>query len=99
MIVIGEKLIIKFIKIHKNAESWLSAWRRIVSRASWKSIVEVKLRYPHTDAVGVCTVFNIKDNHYRLITKIDYRAQAILIKDILTHAEYNKEKWKKGCGR
>lgn len=37
------------------------------------------------------TVFNISDNKYRLITKIDYEFQLIDIKAIWTHAEYSQK--------
>lgn len=99
MNIIGFKVVGKFVRLHPDAESPLNVWYKIAHEANWKNIVEVRQVYPHADAVGICTVFNIKGNHYRLITRIDYRAQAIVIRDVLTHAEYTKEKWKKGCGR
>lgn len=99
MNIIGLNVFRGFVKLHLDAESPINAWRKIASKATWKNIVEVKQTYPHADAVGACTVFNIKGNHYRLIVNIDYRAQTISIINVLTHAEYDKEKWKKGCGR
>jgi mRNA interferase HigB len=35
-------------------------------------------------------VFNIKGNYYRLIVAVAYRYQAIYIKFIGTHAEYDR---------
>ena len=35
-------------------------------------------------------MFNIKGNDYRLVTAVAYRFQAIFIKFIGTHAEYDK---------
>lgn len=99
MNIIGLKLVRGFVKLHPDAESPLNAWHKIASKAIWKNIVEVKQTYPHADAVGTCTVFNVRGNHYRLIVIIDYRAQTIFIRNVLTHAEYDKEKWKKDCGR
>ncbi|MBC1224728.1 type II toxin-antitoxin system HigB family toxin [Nostoc sp. UCD121] len=40
------------------------------------------------------TVFNIKGNKYRLIVDIRYSSQTIFIKYVLTHPEYDKERWK-----
>ena len=40
------------------------------------------------------TVFNIKGNKYRLILDIDYEEQVAYFKYFLTHAEYDKGKWK-----
>ena len=39
-------------------------------------------------------LFNIKANKYRLITEINYRYQRLYIRQVLTHAEYDQEKWK-----
>nr|WP_309730775.1 type II toxin-antitoxin system HigB family toxin [Chamaesiphon sp. OTE_75_metabat_556] len=50
--------------------------------------------YPSADLVGIYTVFNIKGNHYRLIAQINYRSGTIFVRNILTHAEYDKEQWK-----
>jgi mRNA interferase HigB len=59
--------------------------------------MQVKRVYPHADLVGRCTVFNIKGNQYRLITKIEYRIQRIYVNQVLTHAEYDEGKWKDEC--
>ena len=48
-------------------------------------------------AVGACTVFNIGGDKYRLVVVIDYQTHMISISDVLTHAEYNKDKWKGRC--
>ena len=40
------------------------------------------------------TVFNIRGNHYRLLTWVSYRAGVVTVIEFLTHAEYDKEKWK-----
>jgi len=98
MHLIGGKVIDVFVKEHADSRTSLTTWLAVASRAGWKNISEVRQVYPHADAVGACTVFNIKGNHYRLIAKIDYRAQTVYIKRVLTHAEYDKEKWKKDCG-
>nr|WP_232432329.1 type II toxin-antitoxin system HigB family toxin [Chamaesiphon minutus] len=50
--------------------------------------------YRSADAVGNFTVFNIKGNNYRLIVGIDYEDMTIYYKYLLTHTEYDQEKWK-----
>jgi mRNA interferase HigB len=66
----------------------------MAKKAQWRSLAEVRQTYPHADLVGRYTVFNIKGNHYRLIAEINYRFQQILIRAILTHADYDRDKWK-----
>jgi mRNA interferase HigB len=72
----------------------LDNWYKISSKAVWGNLLETQQVFPSAEAVGNFTVFNIKGNNYRLIVSIDYRQQIIYIKYILTHAEYDKEKWK-----
>jgi len=73
----------------------ISEWYKVAKHATWQSLVDVRRVYPHADFVGPYTVFNIKGNSYRLIVKIEYRWQIIFVKRLMTHAEYNRGKWKK----
>ncbi|MGB5711213.1 MAG: type II toxin-antitoxin system HigB family toxin, partial [Waterburya sp.] len=34
-------------------------------------------------------------NNFRLITYVDFRHQKVFIRSVLTHAEYDKNDWKK----
>ncbi|MGH2410014.1 MAG: type II toxin-antitoxin system HigB family toxin, partial [Chloroflexota bacterium] len=72
----------------------LMSWYRTAIAADWKNLAEVKAVYPHADLVGDKTVFNLKGNHYRLIVYISYQTRIIYIKDLLTHADYDKGAWK-----
>jgi mRNA interferase HigB len=59
------------------------------------SIIDVRKTYPHADAVGDFTVFNIGGNKYRLATLINYRSRRIYIRHMMTHEEYSRGDWKK----
>ena len=61
----------------------------------WTSFVDVRKTYPHADAVGEFTIFNIGGNKYRLATYINYRTGKVTIRYVMTHEEYSKEDWKK----
>jgi len=52
--------------------------------------MEVRAIFPTADFVDPLTIFNIGGNKYRLLAKIRYRSKLVLMKAILTHAEYNK---------
>lgn len=76
----------------------LDGWYRVAKSAQWKNLEEIRQTYAHADGVPardkVYTVFNIKGNHFRLITEIFYEDQTILVRHLLTHAEYDKGNWK-----
>ncbi len=97
MHVISRRALREFWEQYPDAQEPLNEWFKAASRAKWQSITEVKQIYAHADAAGDCTIFNIRGNNYRLIVKIRYDRQAIYIRSVLTHAEYDKEKWKNDC--
>jgi mRNA interferase HigB len=94
MHIISRKRLVQFAEIHPNSETALDTWYRAAKTADWQNFVELRESYPAADLVGIYTVFNIKGNHYRLIVEINYRSGTIFVRDILTHAEYDKERWK-----
>lgn len=94
MNTISLKKIRGFVELHPDSKSSLTAWYKMAKKARWRSLAAVRQVYPHADLVGIYTVFNIRGNQYRLIAEINYTFQQILIREILTHEEYDKDKWK-----
>lgn len=94
MNTISYKKIREFVRLYPESESPLHAWYKVAKKASWRNIVETRKDYPHADLVGRYGVFNIAGNNYRLIAEIHFESQLVLIRHILTHAEYDKGKWK-----
>ena len=92
--VISRKILREFCQIHADSCDALYSWYRVASRAKWENLTQVRATYQSAEAVGNFTVFNIKGNRYRLIVDIIYPTQRIYIKYVLTHAEYDREKWK-----
>jgi mRNA interferase HigB len=83
--------------------SALELWRQAAEAATWSSLIELRRTFPSADGVTVdvgrgikivVTVFNIKGNEYRLIAVVNYAAATVLVIDVLTHAEYGKDRWK-----
>ena len=83
-----------FWEKHTTAERSLPAWFTQVEQAHWQNFTEVRRDFPSADQVKRLTVFNISGNHYRLIVRIEYERQKVFIRDVLTHAEYDREEWK-----
>ena len=97
--VISLKRLRAFWQRHPDSEEQLRRWYRRALKASWHHLQDVRADYPHADAVVVAsgrpvTVFNTCGNKYRLIVDIVYSAQVIYVCEVLTHAEYSKNRWK-----
>jgi mRNA interferase HigB len=84
---------------HGRAAGPLDCWRRTAKAAQWKSLDDIRKTYSGADGVPVgdrvYTVFNIMGNAFRLVTEIYYDEQTILLRHVLTHAEYDNGNWKK----
>jgi mRNA interferase HigB len=63
-------------------------------QTNFDNFVSLRLTFPSTDIVGNLNVFNIGGNKVRLIAAIHYNRHKIYIRNILTHAEYDKYKWR-----
>ena len=94
MRVISRKRLREFWDRHGDAEDPLKTWYVTARQACWSNLLDVQRIYARAEAVGDYTVFNIKGNTYRLIARIEYGLQIIFVKDVLTHAEYDKGKRK-----
>ncbi|AFZ11930.1 Protein of unknown function DUF2136 [Crinalium epipsammum PCC 9333] len=94
MHIISRKRLLEFCRQHADAFTPIDDWFRTAKAANWENINDIRQIYPSADAVGNFTVFNIKGNDYRLIVSINYEIQIVYIKYVLTHPEYDKEKWK-----
>ena len=76
---------------HHAAKEPLRAWYAEVSRARWFQPDDVKRRFPHASIIdNERIVFNIGGNKYRLVVKVWWNGQAVFIKFVGTHAEYDK---------
>jgi mRNA interferase HigB len=94
MHVISYRRLREFSGQHADCSEALDNWFKVVNKASWPNLIAVQAIFPKAEAVGNFTIFNIKGNKYRLIVSIDYERQLMYIKYVLTHAEYDKERWK-----
>lgn len=97
MHVISRKAIRNFCETHPEAAESLDYWYRIVKKTGWSHFAELRKTFSNADFVGKCIVFNIGGNNYRLISKIYFDDQVCLIRKILSHTEYDKNKWKSDC--
>ena len=75
---------------HSDAEAPLEAWYHEAKHAYWKTPADIKRQFASASILkDNRVVFNIGGNKYRLVVKINYTAEIILIRFIGTHAEYD----------
>ncbi|MEO1297772.1 MAG: type II toxin-antitoxin system HigB family toxin [Cyanobacteria bacterium J06636_16] len=94
MHIITRSRLVEFWEEHPESKTSLLLWHKLTTTAQWKNLIETRKVFRSADQVGNFTVFNIGGNKYRLITFIDYTYQKVFIRNVLTHAEYNKNNWK-----
>jgi mRNA interferase HigB len=85
---------------HGDAEGSLRAWYTHVNSktVSWRSWADVRNDFATASIVGSCVVFNIGGNKYRLVVRILYSSQKVFVPKMMTHEQYDEDKWKEECG-
>lgn len=75
---------------YRNAEEALRSWLEEAQAASWQQPADIKAQYRHASILKQRrVVFNIKGNDYRLVVAVAYRFQAVYVKFVGTHAQYD----------
>lgn len=93
MKVLGTEVLDKAKRTHRDLTSSVATWLTIVRDAKWGSLNEVRQTWRNTDCVKGKTVFNVKGNKHRLIAIVNYASQTIVVKALITHAEYSEGGW------
>jgi mRNA interferase HigB len=95
MRIITETRLKKACEKHPDAEPSIQGWKKLVKAQDWNSFTDVKATSVFApDQVKNFVIFDIGGNKYRLITCINYKTKVIYIREFLTHAEYDRDKWK-----
>lgn len=97
MHVIAHPIIRQFSNIHPDAASSLSSWYKIIKKNDFENFSQLREIFPTADKVENCIIFNICGNKYRLVAVIHFNRKKVYIRHILTHTDYDLEKWKKDC--
>ena len=94
MHVITKKRLRDFAARHRDAVEPLAIWYAIMARTDFSSFAELKRVFGSVDKVGKFTVFDISGNKYRLVAAIHYNRKKVYIRHVLTHVEYDRDRWK-----
>lgn len=91
MRIIAKKKLRDFWKKNSDAEQPLLAWHREVEKEDWSTPADLKRKYPKARIIGDNrAIFNIRDNRFRLIVRINYQYRVIYIRFVGTHKEYDR---------
>ena len=75
----------------RDAKGPLEAWHTEALKAVWLTPHDIKAQICNASIVtDSLVVFNIAGNKYRLVVDVDYTRQAMFVKFVGTHAEYDK---------
>jgi len=66
-----------------------------MEREIFSDFNELRQTFASADYVDGLTVFNVGGNKYRLIAAIHYNRHKVYIRNVLTHADYDREAWKR----
>lgn len=92
---------------YPDAANEIAAWARIVESVRWHSFAEVRSWFKDADYVEGYTIFNIRQNRYRLVTIVHYAKTSqekqteghVYLRSFLTHKEYdNRKNWDRRFG-
>jgi mRNA interferase HigB len=99
MEVIGDP--VRALAKNASARKPYRNWRATVLEAGWRNFLDVRQTRSDVDRIGDCYVFNLGGNKYRLITRFRFataeRPGFVRVLSLLTHAEYDRQKWKEDC--
>jgi mRNA interferase HigB len=99
MRIISLKLLKKFWAHYPDAKDPLRLWYKTAKRAEWRNFLDIRGTFGAADIVKVASghnvvIFDIGGNKYRLITSIHYNTGMVYALLVLTHKEYDKDRWK-----
>nr|HAT8715416.1 type II toxin-antitoxin system HigB family toxin [Legionella jordanis] len=100
MRVISKKKLRDFYSSNNLAEVPLTEWYYKMLDLNAFNLHELRQVFNSADAVYGYTIFNIGGNNYRLVTAVHYNTQICYVRQIWSHADYdkpaNREKLKRG---
>jgi mRNA interferase HigB len=100
--VISRRRLREYLESRKRdpglAERDLSAWYKPARNAAWGNFGALKQTFGSADQVGNCVVFDVGNNRFRLICRVNYVPGIIYVLRVMDHAEYDKKRWIDDCG-
>lgn len=94
MEILNSRLIKQFIQKHTDAETPLKDWVTKASAARWNNNSDIHKTFNSAEHLGSQKyIFNIGGNNFRMVAMVWIDNKRIYILKLMTHAEYDKEKF------
>jgi mRNA interferase HigB len=71
----------------------LFAWRKVAEHAGWSGFSSLKQTFGSADQVGNCVAFDVGNNRFRLIGRVNYAKGIVYVLKVMDHANYDKKRW------
>ena len=102
MRVISKRRLREFWQYRKadsvSSQRSLLAWYKLATNASWQNFGTLRQTFGSADQVGNCVVFDVGNNRFRLIGRVNYIKGILYVLRVMDHKEYDKKVWIDDCG-
>ncbi len=95
MRVISKKPLREFWERHPESKTMLEEWFRKASQTEAPSFPVLRQTFGSADYVDGITIFDVGGNRYRIAAVIHYDKQRLYVRQVMTHAEYDRNVWRK----
>jgi mRNA interferase HigB len=93
--LLGKNIVDEFKQKYPTSRKSLDRWLKLMEGADFRTPQDIKRMFGvNVDFVGSQTVFDIGGNKVRAITKLSFGIKVVLVTHVLSHADYDKNKWK-----
>lgn len=89
--VIAKPTLRAFWDAHTDSRTALEDWYKALRKSNAANFAELRATFATADWVQPdIVIFNIKGNHYRIVTRVRFDHRIFWIKHVFTHAEYDR---------
>ena len=95
--VISRKKFRSFLETHpehRNSKATLDEFYKPLEWVQWENFGDIRETFGTASLVGRFVVFNVGGNKFRVVVEVNYEKKRFLIRHVLTHSEYDQDKWK-----
>ena len=99
MNVISRRELFAAADMHPETRPFVTVFYRVVRRALWRNLADVRKQYPSADLVGQVLVVNVLGNNFRMLFCVNFTYKALFFKGLFTHTEYDRLNLETLCPR